>query len=336
MGRRSVWKQAEKDSDLTIELPGGVPMFFRKVAKGSFRMGSRGESAAETPIHRVVIPEDFYLGTFVVTQEQWAAVARGSEALKDRVDPSEFKGRRRPVENVSWEDAQAWLHAMNELADGNTAAVHAQLPNEAQWEYACRGGATAIHPKRPHYPEADYYAGDGIEILRSIAWFDENTGETPHPVDQRREEHPLGLHGMHGNVWEWLEDVWDAKAYRKRSDGWYARAWTAEDAGMDADYSDDDGCVDDRPNRVQRGGLWSDPAYFSRSAVRSRDHQGYRYWCGGFRVCLVRGPVEDRKTASQPTGAERPAKDGGDGTEPKSQTDRGAEVPDLAKARFPR
>jgi formylglycine-generating enzyme required for sulfatase activity len=107
-----VWEEARRDSDLTLELPGGVPMFFRKIPAGKFRMGSRGGRLNEEPVHEVVIAKEFYLGTFVVTQEQWRAVAKKCPALKKRTEPSNLKGDRRPVENVSWDDANAfceWL-----------------------------------------------------------------------------------------------------------------------------------------------------------------------------------------------------------------------------------
>ncbi len=66
-----VWQCAARDAELMLDLPGGVPMFFRRIPAGSFIIGSRGYSADEEPAHRVLITEDFYLGTFAVTQEQY-------------------------------------------------------------------------------------------------------------------------------------------------------------------------------------------------------------------------------------------------------------------------
>ena len=84
--QRSIWDQAARDADLTILLPGGVPLFFRRVPAGTFLMGSRGFYRDEEPIHRVLIPRDFFLGTFVVTQAQYRAVASRCPALKERKD----------------------------------------------------------------------------------------------------------------------------------------------------------------------------------------------------------------------------------------------------------
>ena len=107
-------------------------MHFRRIPAGSFRMGSRGISGREEPIHRVVIKHEFYLGTFVVTQEQYRAVATRCPALKKTSELSQFKGPRRPVESVSWHDATAfceWLTGWKGRPKDITAA---RLPIEAE------------------------------------------------------------------------------------------------------------------------------------------------------------------------------------------------------------
>ena len=151
----SVWDQAARHADLTLTLPGGVPMFFRRIPAGSFQMGSRVVSPVEEPLHRVVITRDFFLGTFVTTQEQYQAVAKRCPALENAPDPSYFKGLRLPVERVSWLDATAfceWLTGWNGLPP---EIATARLPTEAEWEYACRAGT-----------DTDYYTGDGETALR--------------------------------------------------------------------------------------------------------------------------------------------------------------------------
>lgn len=220
-----VWDQAAREADLVLELPGRIPMFFRRIPAGSFRMGSRGFYPDEEPIHRVVIAREFYLGTFVVTQEQYRAVAERCPALREAPSPSEFKGARRPVENVSWYDATAFCQWLARWKGLPKEIGGVRLPTEAEWEYACRAGS-----------ETEYYHGEGEAALAEVAWCDQNSGNQTYPVDERPEEHPFGLHGMHGNVWEWCQDVFDAQAYRKRVDGWEAREWTLADAGDDALY----------------------------------------------------------------------------------------------------
>ena len=86
----SVWDQAARDADVTLALPGGVPMFLRRIPAGRFRMGARGEYHVEEPVHRVLIPREFFLGTFVVTQEQYQAVATQCPGLKENPDPREL------------------------------------------------------------------------------------------------------------------------------------------------------------------------------------------------------------------------------------------------------
>ena len=290
-GRRlAVWEQAARDADLTVALPGRVPMFFRRVPAGRFRMGSRIGNDYEQPVHTVVVPHDFHLGTFVVTQEQYRAVAGRCADLKQAAEPSGFEGARRPVEQVSWHDAVAfctWLNSWKGLPRGCVA----RLPTEAEWEYACRAGS-----------DTDYYSGDGEAVLADIGWYEGNSGRETHPVDERPEAHPFGLFGLHGNVWEWCQDVFDPQAYRKRPNGWVARHWTAADAGEDAHYwSDDYRKLGRNQARVLRGGSWFNSASFCRSAFRDRDWPFESGRSVGFRVCLVRGP-------SCPSGTAGPAR----------------------------
>jgi formylglycine-generating enzyme required for sulfatase activity len=176
---------------------------------------------------------------------------------------------------VSWDDAQefvAWLNARGILTDG----LVARLPWEAEWEYACRAGT-----------ETQYGNGNGEGALQEVGWYGENSKGTTQPVGLKRHK-PWGLHDMHGNVWEWCEDVYDAKAYAKRSDGWTARAWEETDAGKDAELFGGD-----RPSRVVRGGSWDNTAGRCRAAIRNWGHPLGRYWIQGFRVLLwLPGPVE--------------------------------------------
>ena len=178
--------------------------------------------------------------------------------------PSDFKGPRRPVEQVNWHGASAfcnWLEDENKLPTG----IEARLPTEAQWEYACRAGT-----------ETEYYCGDGEEVLAEIGWFGENSGDETHDVDEQSESHPFGLYGMHGNVWEWCHDTWNQKAYRKRPDG-----------------VTDPECLGEGKiqQRVLCGGSWGDSADWCRAAYRNWIEAVDRNGDDGFRVCLVRSPA---------------------------------------------
>lgn len=156
----------------------------------------------------------------------------------------------------------------------------ASLPTEAQWEYACRAGS-----------ETEYYSGDGKAALAEVGWYDGNSENRTHAVDEKAEEHPFGLCGMHGNVWEWCRDVWDAERYRKVELPEAGRAWALGDAGEDAEYLTNEDRANKSPNRVLRGGSWDYAARHYRSALRVRYQPGYRAGNFGFRLALVPGPV---------------------------------------------
>ncbi len=222
-----------------------------------------GYCAEEEPVHRVVITNDFYLGTFPVTQAQYRVVAECCSSLENS-DPSHFKGERRPVEDVNWHDVTEFCEWITDQR-GVELAIQARLPTEAEWEFACRGG-----------PQMEYYSGHGVEALEQVGWFGDNSGGETHDVDERRENHPFGLFCMHGNVWEWCRDAWDANAYRKRPDG-------VEDPWCEGD--------DNALRRVLRGGSWYDAADRCRSARRFRNGAVNRGRILGLRVCLVRSPA---------------------------------------------
>jgi formylglycine-generating enzyme required for sulfatase activity len=158
-----------------------------------------------------------------------------------------------------------------------------RLPSEAEWEYACRAGS-----------ETDFYNGDGEAALAEVGWFKGNSYGETHPVDERPELHPLGLYGLHGNVWEWCQDVYDVKAYRKRAHGWLARAWNLADAGYDAFYWSAEDRLKQSAARVFRGGCSISSARLSRSAFRSGTGWVSGTGICGFRVCLVRGPAASK------------------------------------------
>ena len=112
----------------------GVTFAFRWISEGTFLMGSpeneTGRYSDEDPRHAVTLTSGFWAGATPVTQEQWE-VARGKGE-----NPSSFKGTNRPVEQLSWEECQMYAERLN----GQIAGLKAQLPTEAQWEYACRAG----------------------------------------------------------------------------------------------------------------------------------------------------------------------------------------------------
>ncbi|MBI4853389.1 MAG: formylglycine-generating enzyme family protein [Acidobacteria bacterium] len=134
----------------------------------------------EKPIHKVEIKEDFYIGKYEVTQEQWQNIMGDN--------PSYFKGESNlPVEEVSWIDVGKFLDALNKKSEKYTY----RLPSEAEWEYAARATSTGD------------YAGN----LDLMAWYGANSERKTHPVGQKQ-PNAFGLYDMHGNVYEWCQDSW--------------------------------------------------------------------------------------------------------------------------------
>ncbi len=272
------WTLAADQANLTAMLPGGVPMHFRLIPAGSFRMGARGYDSREEPVHSVKIVQDFYLGTFPVTQEQFAAFASDHK--------NDFHGRKgNPVESVDWLQATAfcdWLTKSGELPPGYMA----HLPSEIQWEYACRADT-----------DTEYCNGDGEAALQKVGWFNANSQRNTRPVGGRS-PNDWGLYDMHGNVWEWCSDVWREGEYRDRRDGheYEARADEVRGGGNTSDRKTD---------RVLRGGSWFDSAGYCRSAYRYWYWAGFRYRCFGFRVCLLPGPDPGQPDRPNPTRARR-------------------------------
>jgi formylglycine-generating enzyme required for sulfatase activity len=317
-----VWESAQAAANLTLDLPGGVPLFLRRIPAGKFCVGGRGEYADEEPRNEVALKE-FFLGTFAVTQQQWRAVAERCDALRDKSDPSHFKGPRRPVENVSWDDSAAWFEELMKWPGFPLELeLEARLPTEAEWEYACRAGS-----------ETDYYNGDGEAALAEVGWYDGNAEGRTHDVDEpvggRVEAHPWGLHGMHGNVWEWCRDVYRRGGYRTRVDD-----------DSDAEETLREGETYESQLRVIRGGSWRFVARFCRSASRFRFGPGARYRFYGFRVCLAPRSGGSQSTGKEQAKAQPGAGDGGGGTPPESDAPGGARAGgreiDLAEARLPR
>lgn len=147
---------------------------------------------------------DWSIGKYEVTQKEYQGVMG--------VNPSHFKGdENRPVENVSWYDAQAFCKKLTErerAAGRLPASYEYRLPTSAQWEYACRAGTTT-----------KYCSGDTEEDLSRVAWWDRNSNDKTHPVG-KKEPNAWGIHDMHGNVQEWCLDKYSSCYYVFRG-GYY-------------------------------------------------------------------------------------------------------------------
>jgi len=233
------------------------------VPGGAFRMGSAespdGKESKESPAHDVQV-RPFFMGRTPITQDQWRCVAAMPQVRQPLdPDPSHFKGGGRPVEKVSWGDCQEFCARLSR----HTGRSY-RLPTEAEWEYACRSGtATPFH--------------FGPTLTTEVANYDGSFPFGKAPKGQYRKEtttsstvsNSFGLSDMHGNVWEWCEDVWHPAYHGAPTDG---SAWTT---GGDAQQ------------RVLRGGSWYGRADYCRSASRVGLAADGRNGRGGFRVVMT-------------------------------------------------
>ena len=252
-----------------------VTQRLRWIPPGQFQMGSLEEETRELakeeyerawfdtehPRHQVTLTEGYWLFDTPCTQALWEAVMGEN--------PSRFKGGDRPVEQVSWNDAQDFLKRIN----GQIPGLALSLPSEAQWEYACRAGTeTAIYTGA-----LDILGENNAPALDLIAWHGGNSKSETHPVKLKR-ANPWGLYDMLGNVWEWTQDHWHDNYEGAPTDG---SAWLSDETDA---------------LRVLRGGSWLSNARLVRAAYRSHDPPVSRSADFGFRCAQVRGEP------SQPVG----------------------------------
>ncbi|MDE0077675.1 MAG: SUMF1/EgtB/PvdO family nonheme iron enzyme [Caldilineaceae bacterium] len=221
------------------------------IPAGIFRMGDlSGEGwDDEQPVHSVTLSA-FRLGKYEVTFAQWdACVADGG--CNGYTPDDHGRGRsNRPVMDVSWDDVQSFIDWLNGKTRGKF-----RLPSEAEWEYAARAGTTT-----------KYSWGDDIGSNRANCDND-NCGDSwdyTAPVGSFP-ANAWGLHDMHGNVYEWVQDCWNDNYEGAPTDG---SAWTSGDCGR----------------RVVRGGSWNDSAWNLRSAYRNRGARADRSHNLGFRL----------------------------------------------------
>ena len=228
------------------------------VPAGSFTMGSppgeEGRFDREGPQRHVTIARPFGVGKFEVTFAEWdACVSAGACAANKNPSDQGWGRGKRPAINVSWEDITMEYLPWLSRKTGQTY----RLLTEAEWEYAARAGN-----------QAKYTWGDEIGTSRANCdgcrsqWDTKQTA-----LVGSFDANPFGLHDMHGNLWEWVEDCWHGTYADAPTDG---SAWTSS-------------CSE--TSRVLRGGSYRDNPQSLRSAYRTRIRPAVRIFNGsGFRV----------------------------------------------------
>jgi formylglycine-generating enzyme required for sulfatase activity/tRNA A-37 threonylcarbamoyl transferase component Bud32 len=227
-----------------------------RIEGGRFMMGSNYGDADERPIREVTV-STFYLSPYELTQAEWSQYMP--------VNPSSFVGSDRPVEGISWFDAIEYCNRRSQAENltpcysGTGDAVTFdqtangyRLPTEEEWEYAAKGGLNQAS-----------YIYSGSAVLPNVAWYDENSGRTTHPVGSKL-PNGLGLYDMSGNVYEWC---WDR----------YFRTAKSQAAHPGTE-------------RVLRGGSWYQNSKSCRVSFRSNHKPGDTRPDWGLR--LARGVTE--------------------------------------------
>ena len=231
------------------------------IPSGSFMMGSpvggRGRWArAEGPQHGVTIGQTFALGKYEVTFAEWDACVSDGGCNGYRPKDRGWGRGNRPVIYVSWYEAKAYVAWLS-----RKTGKRYRLPSEAEWEYAARAGTTTpfhfgstISPDQANYDGRRTYGSGrkGVYREKTVA-----VGSFP--------SNAFGLHDMHGNVWEWVEDCWNGSCVGAPSDG---SAWTSGNCYI----------------REMRGGSWNYGPGSLRSAFPNFDGPEARVYNGGIRV----------------------------------------------------
>jgi formylglycine-generating enzyme required for sulfatase activity len=244
-----------------VEIAAGVKMEFVLVPPGKFRMGSPdGDRFDQETLHEVTLTEPFYLGKYEVTQAQYETLT-GS-------NPSKFKGSDKPVENLSWEDADRYCRKLTAKGSDNQSF---RLPTEAEWEYACRGGRPSSRP---------FGIADGEKLSSREANFDGNypyggADKGPYLAATCKvgsyQPNALGLYDLHGNVWEWCHD-WDGDYLDRARNPYPPTNPSGATKGS---------------LRVFKGGSWQSFAKYCRAAFHGSLEPSYRGPDLGFRVARV-------------------------------------------------
>jgi uncharacterized protein (TIGR03067 family) len=233
----------------------GIGMEFVLVPKGKSWLGGGKDKPGDKEVE---IPADFYLGKYEVTQEEWEKVMgenpshfkrkAGLGDLPKNIPDEDLK--RFPVDNVAWDQAQLFVERLNKLEKA-TGWVY-RLPNENEWEYACRGGPMADRQDSAF----DFYCAKPTNtLLLEQANFGKDTGLNRTCKVGSYAANRLGLYDMHGNVCEWCED---------------------------AGKGDKRGTF-----RINRGGAWNDIASDCVAAQRAEKAPWTRYSHRGLRLARV-------------------------------------------------
>ncbi len=231
-----------------------------RIEPGTFKLGSLPSEAKrdrfEGPVQTVTIDYPFEVGKYEVTFDDWATCRAGGGCRGYRPPDAGWGRGKRPVINISWNDAQSYIDWLNSVT-----GLEYRLLSEAEWEYVARAGT-----------ETPFYTGRVIDAKQANF-----NGEFPYMLGEKGtyrrktvpvgtfKANPFGVHDILGNVFEWTQDCWNPSHKGGPNNG---------EPRTDGDCK----------FRIMKGGSWVNHAYQIRAAKRTRYTTDYRYDDYGFRI----------------------------------------------------
>ena len=218
--------------------------------------------SSEGPQHKVTIGRPIAAGRFAVTFDQWDACVDDGGCNGYRPSDQNWGRGSRPVVNVNWDDAKAYVAWLSRKTGKNY-----RLLNEAEWEYMARAGTTT-----------PYWWGSSFSTNQ--ANYNGNRTYLDQPTGQNRQQtlpvasfqpNPWGFYQVHGNSYDWIEDCFHDDYYGAPADG---SVWTAENC----------------KKHVVRGGAWTSAPWVLRSAFRAWFPSDFRSSNHGFRMARTLAP----------------------------------------------
>ena len=217
--------------------------------------------------HPIIHLSDFWIGKYLVSQALYEAIMGEN--------PSHFKDKNKPVEQVNWADCKLFIEKLNALVEVKAQKILFRLPTEAEWEYAASNAGSATGE----------YAGSNH--LAEVGWYDENSPNQSQMIGMKK-PNELGIYDMTGNLWEWCEDDYHDDAYQKTRDGTHNPiCLDGEIRSIDKDWILSPKISTTSNNKVNRGGSWRDGVRCCRLVNRDTYTANLRLDIIGFRLACV-------------------------------------------------
>ena len=295
-----------------VEWENAIGIKFRLIPPGEFLMGSTPDEIddhlqginradkhwqyvkSEGPQHRVVLTQAMYLSKTEVTQIEYESIMGKNPSFfspdgEDPVSAERVAGlvtSYHPVEGVAWDEAVEFCVKLGQRdqisppeppqgKNGGAPRMNYRLPTEAEWEYAGRAGTVA-----------SFGLGNNQTDLEAVGWFEGNSGYRTHTVGELK-PNPFGLYDIHGNVWEWVSDIWEP-TYYSSSKG---------EPAVNPENQSHDGNL-----RLGRGGYWGSGASNCRVSNRDCNLRQARFNGVGLRIGInakdVKALIEQQSATS--------------------------------------